>query len=247
MLISDDAARASLSVRWQQHPAWSHAQFAAALGCSQSWVDNWRKRLREEQAGGLPVEQSLQGHSRARRSPPSRTHPVGSEMILSMRDQPPDGLRRVPGQEAIRYYVERDPAVQFFQMPLPSCKTIERLLKAHQRIPEHGKPVQQPLPRPKPLRAWQIDCKEVSRVPADPQGNHQPVVEPLTSLDTGTSVLLDAQVRADCTAETALEALARPLAKYGCPTSLTLDRDPRWVGRPAGSDFPAALGRLGAC
>jgi hypothetical protein len=30
-------------------------------------------------------------------------------------------------------------------------------------------------------------------------------------------------------------------------TRITLDRDPRWVGSPAGSDFPAALLRFGAC
>jgi hypothetical protein len=30
-------------------------------------------------------------------------------------------------------------------------------------------------------------------------------------------------------------------------TRITLDRDPRWVGSPAGSDFPAALVRFGAC
>ena len=63
----------------------------------------------------------------------------------------------------------------------------------------------------------------------------------------GTSVLLDAHVRADFTAETALQALAITLARYGRPQGITLDRDPCWVGSPAGSDFPAALVRFGAC
>jgi len=73
------------------------------------------------------------------------------------------------------------------------------------------------------------------------------VVETLNIVDTGTSVLLDAHVRADFTAETALEAVALTLAKYGCPKLITLDRDGRWVGSPAGSDFPAALIRFCAC
>jgi hypothetical protein len=73
------------------------------------------------------------------------------------------------------------------------------------------------------------------------------VVETLNIIDTGTSILLDAHVRSDFTAETALEALATTLAKYGRPKRITLDRDPRWVGSPAGSDFPAALVRFGAC
>jgi hypothetical protein len=84
-------------------------------------------------------------------------------------------------------------------------------------------------------------------VPADPEGKRQHVVETLNIIDTGTSVLLDAHVRSDFTAETALEAVAMTLAKYGRPKRITLDRDPRWVGSPAGSDFPAALLRFGAC
>jgi integrase-like protein len=94
---------------------------------------------------------------------------------------------------------------------------------------------------------WQIDFKDVSSVPADPQGKQQHVVETLKVLDTGTSVLLDAQVRTDFTAKTALEGLAETFQTYGCQERITLDRDPRWVGSPAGSDFPSALLRLGAC
>jgi hypothetical protein len=89
--------------------------------------------------------------------------------------------------------------------------------------------------------------KDVSSVPADPFGKRQHVVETLNIIDTGTSMLLDAHVRSDFSAESALQALASTLATYGCPQRITLDRDPRWVGSPAGSDFPAALGRFGAC
>ena len=89
--------------------------------------------------------------------------------------------------------------------------------------------------------------KDVSSVPADTEGKQQHVVETLNIIDTGTSVLLDAHVRADFTAETALEAVAMTLARYGRPTSITLDRDTRWVGSPQGSDFPSALLRFGAC
>src|SRR6266700_4666933 len=42
-------------------------------------------------------------------------------------------------------------------------------------------------------------------------------------------------------------ALALTLAKDGRPKCIPLDRDPRWVGSPHGSDFPAALVRFGAC
>ena len=97
------------------------------------------------------------------------------------------------------------------------------------------------------MTAWQVDFKDVSSVPADPQGKHQHVVETLNVVDSGTSILLDAQVREDFTAEVTLEALSSTFQTYGCPPSLTVDRDARCVGSPQGSDFPSALIRFCAC
>jgi hypothetical protein len=145
----------------------------------------------------------LQGHSRARKQPPPKTSQVVVEEILAIRDQPPEGLRRVPGQDAIHDYLERDPLLQFFQLPVPSCKTIYRVLKANERIAKHGKRLQEPMERPAPMTCWQLDFKDVSTVPADPDGKQQHVVETLNIIDMGTSVLLDAHVRPDFTAETA--------------------------------------------
>src|SRR5256884_9120541 len=39
----------------------------------------------------------------------------------------------------------------------------------------------------------------------------------------------------------------RHLTPHGLPTTITLDRDTRWVGAPQGSDFPAALVRFCHC
>jgi transposase InsO family protein len=246
MPIGYYAARANFYYLWQQHPDWSHADFAAATGCSKDWVKKWLKRLREELAAGIPLQQVLQGHSRARKTPPVSTDQLVVQTILSIRDQPPEGLRCVPGQEAIRYYLERDAMLQFFHLPIPSCKTIYRVLKTHDRIQEQRPRLPQPMERPAPMTCWQIDFKDVTSVPADPEGKQQHVVETLNIIDMGTSVLLEAHVSSSFTAETALEALARTIAKYGRPKDITLDRDPRWVGSPAGSDFPAALVRFGA-
>lgn len=247
MRLSYYAARANLYYLCQHHQEWSPAQLAAVLGYSEDWVKKWLKRFQEELALGKPLEEILQGHSRARKHPPEKTHPVVVAEILSIRDHPPEGLRRVPGQEAIQYYLQRSPVLQLFQLPVPSCKTIYRVLKANDRIQTREKPVHEPQERPAPMTCWQIDFKDVSSVPADPDGKRQHVVETLNIIDTGTSILLDAHVRPDFTAETALEALAQTLMKYGRPQQITLDRDTRWVGSPAGSDFPAALLRFGAC
>src|SRR5215472_19293706 len=106
MKLSYYAARANLYFLCQRHADWSPAQFAAALGYSVDWVKKWLKRLKEDLAEGKLLEEILQGHSRARKHPPEKTHPVVVEQILSIRDEPPEGLRRVPGQEAIQYYLQ---------------------------------------------------------------------------------------------------------------------------------------------
>ena len=237
MTISYYAARANLYQLGQRHPDWKPTAFADALGYSQAWVKKWLKRLPQELASGVPLEHILQGHSRARKQPPAKTHPLVVELLLAMRDQPPEGLRRLPGQEAIHSYLERDPRMQFFQLPIPSCKTIYRILQAHERIAPPAERQHQPLERPSPMSAWQMDFKDVSSVPADAEGKRQHVVETLNIIDTGTSVLLDAHVRSDFTAETALQALASTLAKDGRPASITLDRDSRWVGSPKAQRF----------
>ena len=248
MLLSYYAARANLYFLWHLHPDWHHAQFAQALGTSPGWVKKWLKRLRDELADGRSLSVICQGASRARKQPPAHTAPEVVERVLALRDAPADGLRRVPGQDTIRYFLCRDPMMQGLQLPVPSARTIYRILSTHQRIAApRSVPRQEPMERAAPMQEWQMDFKDVSSVPADAQGKQQHVVETLNIIDTGTSLLLAAHVRADFTAETALEALAHTLAHYGCPQRITLDRDTRWVGSPAGSDFPAALLRFGAC
>ena len=103
MILSYYAARANVYHLWQQHPEWEHATLAAALGSSKGWVKKWLKRFREAQAAGVPLADILPGHSRARKHPPVKTPALVVEQVLAIRDQPPEGLRRVPGQQAIRY------------------------------------------------------------------------------------------------------------------------------------------------
>ena len=65
-----------------------------------------------------------------------------------------------------------------------------------------------------------------------PTGSGNTWSKPRVLIDTGTSVLLDAHVRSDFTAESALQALTETLRTYGRPKGITLDRDARWVGSP---------------
>jgi hypothetical protein len=159
LMISYYGARANLYFLSQKHPDWSHQQLASALGCSKGWVKKWLKRLREELAQGIALDLILQGHSRARIHPPATVHPLAVESILHIRDQPPEGLRRVPGAEAIQYSLKRDPALQLFEVPLPSQKTIDRVLKRHDRIVGVHHHVPEPVERPAPMTCWQIDAQ----------------------------------------------------------------------------------------
>jgi hypothetical protein len=83
------------------------------------------------------------------------------------------------------------------------------------------------------MSCWQIDCKDASTVPADPEGSQQHVVEILNVVDMGTSIVVAAHVHANFQAQTALEAMAEVLTEHGPPEAITLDRDPRlsWAVR----------------
>jgi hypothetical protein len=91
------ADRAALRALLREHPAWSHGQFAHTIGRSVSWVKQWRKRLR----GAAPDDPTvLLSRSRARRTPPRRTHPLVVERLLTLRDELPATLHRTPGPRA---------------------------------------------------------------------------------------------------------------------------------------------------
>jgi len=153
------------------------------------------------------------------------------DRLLEIRADPPEGLGRTPGPKAILSYVSRDETLKERQLRLPkSTRTIHRLLRENGRIPSHLPTVTEPLERPAPIQQWQLDFKEASSVPSEPQGKKQQGGETLNVIDKGTSVLVAHQVRSDFTAETAVAAVAQPFAEHGFPSSITLDRDTqlRW-------------------
>ncbi len=117
------------------------------------------------------------------------------------------------------------------------------VLCAQGRIVRPRRPDHQPLERPAPLTTWEIDYKDVSSVPADPQGKQQHVVEVFNVVDSGTSILLESLPRADYNAETAILALVHTLLLHGLPHTIRFDRVASWSGR----DFPAPFVRLLLC
>jgi hypothetical protein len=239
------AARANLRRLLTQYPAWTHQQYAQAVGMSLGWVKKWLKRLRQAPPGDEAV---LQGQSRARKHPPERISQRVVDRVLELRDQPPEGLGRTPGPKALLYYLPRDAELAASGERLPrSSRTIYRLLQQAGRIRRPLPHLAEPTERPAPMSQWQLDFKDASTVPAEVDGKRQHVVEVLNTVDMGTSVLVEAQVRADFNAETTLAEVASLLCTHGCPKLLTFDRDVRFVSSPHGSDFPSTLVRFCHC
>jgi hypothetical protein len=239
------ADRTHLRILLRTQPTWTQRDYAEAIGRSLAWVKKWIKRLRVAPPHDVTV---LRSQSRARKHPPPRLSQTVIDRILDIRDHPPAHLHRTPGPKAIRYYLEQDPELraQGFRLPR-STRTIWQILRQHGRIALPSERRHQPVERPAPMTAWQLDFKDVSTVPADPDGKQQHVVEVLNTVDMGTSILVNAQVREDFTAETSVHAIVDTLRQHGLPESITLDRDPRFVGSPQGRDFPAPLVRMLHC
>lgn len=239
------AARANLRRLLTQYPNWTRQQYAQAVGMSLGWVKKWLKRLREAPPQDEAV---LQGQSRARKHPAERLSQRVVDRLLELRDQPPEGLGRRPGPKALLYYLPRDADLLASGERLPrSSRTIYRLLREAGRIPRPRPHLGEPTERPAPMSQWQLDFKDASTVPSQLDGKQRHVVEVLNTIDMGTSVLVQAQVRADFNAETTLQEVATLLRIHGRPQQLTFDRDVRFVSSPQGSDFPSALVRFCHC
>ena len=239
------ADRAKLRLALRDHPAWSVPQLAQHLGRSVSWVKQWHQRLR---AAPPEDETVLHSRSRARKHPPPALSPLVIERILAIRDEPPAHLQRVPGPNAIRYFLEQDAELQAAGVAPPrSTATVWQVLRRHGRIPQRRRSVHEPWELPPPLTSWRLDFKDVSTVPREPLGKRQHVAEALNCVDCGTSLLVATDVRADFTEETTLTAIAELLQAHGRPLEITLDRDPRFVGAPGTGDFPSPLIRFLTC
>lgn len=238
-------ARARLRTLIQQHPNWTKRRLAEEVGYSVGWVKKWSARLR---TAAPDDEQVLHGLSQRRHTSYPRPSPEIVQRILDIRDHPPNGLQRVPGPKAIRYYLHEDPTLRVAGVVLPrSTRTIWRILDEHGRISRPTPVEHTPLERPEPMSSWAMDFKDITTIPAERDGKKQHVVEVLNLVDEGTSIWLDYHLRGDFRAETVIPALALTFEKLGVPDQIRLDRDTRFVGPAGMRDFPAAVQRFLLC
>lgn len=239
------ADRQHLRTLLTSRPDWSVSDLAAATGRSPAWVKKWRNRLQEAAPDDPNI---LNSRSRARKHPPASLSSVVIDRILELRDHPPHNLNRIPGPKAIRYYLDLEATTSLAGLCVPrSTRTIWRILHQHQRISVRAERSHTPTERPLPLSHWQIDFKDASSVPPEPEGKQKHVVEVLNVVDVGTSILLRATVRSDFTMPTAITAMAQVLQTRGLPDLITIDRDPRFVGSSTQRDCPVPFLRLWYC
>lgn len=249
MLLEADLIVKRATLRWlaQRHPSWTQQELAAALHMSRSWVSKWLQRQRQADPQDV---MALHSRSRARRTPPASiaSQPAVVERILEIRIAPPENLQRVPGPEAILYYLHRDPVLKAAGLRLPRSQTpIWKILRQAGCIPEDHRRKPKPLELRQPGEEIQFDLKDATSVPPDPDGKKQHVVEVANFVDAGTSIWLHREVGSDFDAEVLLEVVAQFLREHGRPAMLTFDNDPRFVGSPSGRDFPSALVRFLFC
>jgi hypothetical protein len=249
MLSEADLITKRAALRWlaQRHPHWTHQELAATLCMSRSWVSKWLHRLHQADQEDV---MALHSRSRARHTAPASiaSQSVVVQRIIEIRTAPPENLQRVPGPEAILYYLHRDPALKQAGVHLPRSQTpIWKILRQAGCIVQDRRRKPKPLELRQPGEEVQFDLKDGSHVPADPEGKRQHVVEIANFVDAGTSIWLHRQVQSDFDAETLLEAVAQFFRMRGLPAMLTFDNDPRFVGSASGRDFPSALVRFLLC
>jgi hypothetical protein len=231
MLSEADLIAKRAMLRWlaKPHPEWTHQDLADALGMSGSWVSKWRKLLHQADPDDVMI---LHSRSRARHTPPVSiaSQPAVVQRILEIRTDPPENLQRVPGPEAILYYIHRDPALQRAGMRLPrSQTTIWKILRQAGCIEKDRRRKPKLLEPRERGEEVQFDLKDGSHVPADPEGKRQHVVEIANFVDAGTSIWLHREVGSDFDAEALWRAWWPSFsASMACPACSPLTMTPAW-------------------
>lgn len=237
------AKRSQLRQLLQDQPHWTNQMVADAVGMSVSWVKDWKRVFRNSDPDDETI---VLGRPRHRRTPLEDYEPAVIEAVLDMRDNPPDYCPRTPGPAVIQYELQQRFAGTDKRFPR-STSTIWRILDHHQRITRSPQREHEPFERPAPMTHWEIDCTDMTSIPADLEGKRQHAAEMFNVVDRGTSILVETTASDDYNTESSIIAMTSVFLIEGLPNTITMDRDPRFVGGYQGDDFPSAFMRFLLC
>jgi hypothetical protein len=241
MEIEWHVARARLRELVREQPDISHQAAAQAMGYSKAWVRKWRKRI----ASSPEDETILHGLSRRPKHSPTRISAAAEEYVVELRTKLADVYHRTVGARTIFAHLC---LVKELIPPWPhSTATIWRILRRRQYIQAPPVQAHQPLERATPGQHWELDYCTLSPRSEDAPDKRQNALEALDVVDRGTSAVIHSQAATDYDAESTLSSLAKILAVYGVPLSITIDRDPRLVGSNNADQFPSPLLRFLWC
>lgn len=237
------AKRSQLRQLLQDQPQWTNQMYADAVAMSVSWVKDWKRVFRNADPDDDDV---VLGRPRHRRTPLEDYDPDVIEAVLAIRDHPPDYCPRVPGPAVIQYELQQRFAGTEKRWPR-STSTLWTILDQHQRIMRSPQREHEPFDRPEPMTHWEIDFTDITSIPADPEGKQQHGVEMFNVVDRGTSILVESTASDDYNTEASIMSMTSVLLAEGLPHTITLDRDPRFIGGYQGDDFPSAFMRFLLC
>jgi len=232
------ADRSLLLALWHQHPEWTNPTLAQATGRSLAWIKKWKARFRAH-----PDDPDVIWGRTSASSTAAPFAPRVIEQILAIRDTPPEQLQRTPGPRAILYFLPCSPEVHGERLPR-STRTIWKILRAHDRIPQHRRRPHGAQERPEPLVELQLDFKDVVQVDPLASTKQAHAVEVFDAVDVGTSLWLMGEPSATSTAATVFAPLLHLLQQIGLPERVRFDRDPRLLGSTSMRDFPTPFLRF---
>jgi len=226
--------RMRLHRQMREHPSWSPAQLAEAVGRSARWGRKWVKRLREEEAPSFKMYRS---QSRAPKRRPRQTEEPVKDAICTLRERLSEEYHRPAGARLIAHALQKETALRENHAFIPtSSRTINNILRERGYLHDVPKREHIPLNLCAPMEEWEMDFCEIRLQDGR--------FEFFLVVDRGTSRVVYLEGCGGYRADSALMAVYRLFEQHGLPKRLRLDRDPRFVWSWSADGFPAPLIRF---
>lgn len=252
--MANDEVTADMETEWRiargqlrellvETPSAHPRELAAQLGYSVGWVRKWRKRLTQTNSQD---EQVLCCQSHRPKHLVRQLAAQVENRILDLRVTLSEQYHRKVGARTIAAYLRRE-ATEQTGTRAPCSSTIWRILRRRQVILVPPPVSQHSFVRPDPGLHWEIDFCTVTPRTSEAPDKHQNGLEVFNVVDRGSSANITSLPSAHFDAELALLSMAATLQQHGVPLSITLDRDPRFVGSQSTDGFPSAFTRFLLC